>query len=57
MLTVILNAVLNIVLIPLWGIFGAAVATTSAFVFEAITTLLVTNRHLARTRKPDHGTA
>jgi O-antigen/teichoic acid export membrane protein len=44
MLTVALNTVLNLLLIPIWGIIGAAVATAAAFMFEAVFTMAVTNR-------------
>jgi O-antigen/teichoic acid export membrane protein len=48
MLTVVLNAVLNLLLIPAWGIFGAASATAASFIFEAVGTIAACNRLLAR---------
>lgn len=57
MLTVVLNAGLNVLLIPLWGIFGAAVATSAALAFEAAGTLAATNRSLGLTREVFHGAA
>jgi O-antigen/teichoic acid export membrane protein len=43
-LTVLLSAGLNIMLIPLFGLTGAAIATAMAYAFEAVACLMMVNR-------------
>jgi Na+-driven multidrug efflux pump len=45
-ISVTLNVVLNALLIPIWGIEGAATATTISIVFSAILNLIVVQRKL-----------
>jgi O-antigen/teichoic acid export membrane protein len=56
MLTVMLNLGLNLVLIPLWGIMGAAAATAASFAFEAIGTIAACNKHFPSTSEAFSGT-
>jgi O-antigen/teichoic acid export membrane protein len=43
---VVINLVLNLTLIPRFGITGAAAATATAFAFEAAATMVMARRHL-----------
>jgi O-antigen/teichoic acid export membrane protein len=45
-ISVALNVVLNALLIPIWGIEGAATATTISIIFSAILNLIVVQRKL-----------
>ena len=45
-LTLFLNIILNILLIPKFGLYGAAIATTMAMVFEAGALYSLTLRRL-----------
>ena len=45
-LTLFLNIILNILLIPKFGLYGAAIATTMAMVFEAVALYSLTLRRL-----------
>lgn len=47
--TFVLNIVLNFILIPPFGLTGAAVATTGAMIFETITLAIVVKRRLGLT--------
>lgn len=51
---VVLNAILNLTLIPRFGLLGAAAATASAFVLEAVVLSIVANQVTARPNP--HGT-
>lgn len=55
LLTVILNAILNLTLIPLWGILGAAAATAAALVFESACTMILCNRYFATSGEMTNG--
>lgn len=44
-ITVLINAGLNLVLIPRLGLLGAATATSAAFAFEAVATMVMARRH------------
>jgi O-antigen/teichoic acid export membrane protein len=47
-ISVVLNAGLNLALIPRFGLLGAAAATASAFALEALVLSLAANRIVAR---------
>jgi O-antigen/teichoic acid export membrane protein len=47
MSSTIINIVLNILLIPIWGLYGAASATLSAFIFEVILLVSISFRKVS----------
>ena len=44
-----LNVMLNFLMIPVWGLYGAALATTGAMIFETVTLSLVVRQRLGLT--------
>jgi O-antigen/teichoic acid export membrane protein len=42
----VLNIILNVALIPIWGMYGAAVATASTFLLIALLNVFFSQRHL-----------
>ena len=50
--TVALNAALNLFLIPRFGLFGAAMATSAAFGYESLTLYMIARRTIGETPVP-----
>ncbi|MBU1043915.1 MAG: oligosaccharide flippase family protein [Candidatus Omnitrophica bacterium] len=46
LLSAVLNIVLNVFLIPIWGIVGAAVATLFSYMFLVFSTYLITSKYM-----------
>jgi O-antigen/teichoic acid export membrane protein len=52
LMTLLINGALGLLLIPRFGIEGAAIAISAAFAFEALVTILMTRRYFPASARP-----